>query len=898
MRPVFDPTGGPDVLVEKMIGTAYETVKRVYCHLPEIRRLDGVLTEIPVLAQTSVDNALAVALPPILAQMDEKVQAAEGWAGEAEASAEAAAQSALAATKVNMMFPFTSDVSQMIYDVTVISGQTDVNTAGMALWVEGAIEFDFTILSATTFMLNDATAYPENAQMRVILNAHFNDLVHGFDQLLGALEQEYKDAAALNGRWCGLHLIPPTTRLDGSPLQDADEYQNRSDKLRYSWSGTNWVALNSSAQTLEARLALATSPTDGAGAIGLYDPIAPAFLKVTSDILNFESVHLFRNIPKTEWNKIGLRSSDYVATASINNLLAAMRDARKGKLILPRGLIRVEGRIGMDFTDYSELEIEGELGAEIRNMAYTPTLVCQGTPGMLMKFKYKGFKVSMDNPDGYTGIIGPKSVYMRYCVDSVMEDIEEEGAIGFGISMQNGVRGRGTRLVARNHSGGLTGRVGTDGIHFTAMTGLRLEQCWGEGMADDCVSVGSFDPSWPTTDVDIVDCGGKNSMGSAVKLYRMVDGVRIDRPWADGTHVGGVSLYDDRSDASSTYARFIRNVVIRGLTANNIKNTVGAYSRAPFNIYAQNGTQSSEFSDIRFIDSYAKNCIAGAVTKIDAAATVRNLEISRFELKDQVVTVGLNPCILVQGVQGSLILHGNRGENLAEGLISLDNQPAAFNNPFTNASVSIKNNYVRKYGQSLPVDPVIQQSAIFIRPGDKTMTVTMTGNEAYERVLDMSSGSRAPFHIGGELSAASCIDTRTNVSDERVSVSMSNLKGAGLDGARLNATPSVGTWMQGWSVYNTLFTGVAGSVRKWECTIPGTFGVLSGLTASGVVNTNLITLSTVSTLSVGQFITVGAAKYRITAVNDNQVRLDEKLASTVTDVAVVYTTPVFSNILA
>lgn len=261
MRPVFDPTGGPDVLVEKMIGTAYETVKRVYCHLPEIRRLDGVLTEIPVLAQTSVDNALAVALPPILAQMDEKVQAAEGWAGEAEASAEAAAQSALAATKVNMMFPFTSDVSQMIYDVTVISGQTDVNTVGMALWVEGAIEFDFTILSATTFMLNDATAYPDNAQMRVILNAHFNDLVHGFDQLLGALEQEYKDAAALNGRWCGLHLIPPTTRLDNSPLQEADEYQNRSDKLRYSWNGFTWVALNSSAQQLEAALAAPSGAT-------------------------------------------------------------------------------------------------------------------------------------------------------------------------------------------------------------------------------------------------------------------------------------------------------------------------------------------------------------------------------------------------------------------------------------------------------------------------------------------------------------------------------------------------------------------------------------------------------------------------------------------------------------
>lgn len=196
MRPVFDPTGGPDVLVEKMIGTAYETVKRVYCHLPEIRRLDGVLTEIPILAQTSVDNALSVAMPPILAQMGEKVQAAEGWAGEAEASAEAAAQSAIEASKVSRMFPFFYNSNQLTYDVTVISGDPTVTTAGLALWVEGAIEYDFTILSGTLFRMNDISAYPDNAQMRIIVNARFDDLVQNFDQLQDSVEQTFLEFLA------------------------------------------------------------------------------------------------------------------------------------------------------------------------------------------------------------------------------------------------------------------------------------------------------------------------------------------------------------------------------------------------------------------------------------------------------------------------------------------------------------------------------------------------------------------------------------------------------------------------------------------------------------------------------------------------------------------------------
>lgn len=80
MRPVFDPTGGPDVLVEKMIGTAYETVKRVYNHLPEFRRLDGVLAEIPTLAESSVDAAIAATMPAVEEHFDGYIEKSRVWA--------------------------------------------------------------------------------------------------------------------------------------------------------------------------------------------------------------------------------------------------------------------------------------------------------------------------------------------------------------------------------------------------------------------------------------------------------------------------------------------------------------------------------------------------------------------------------------------------------------------------------------------------------------------------------------------------------------------------------------------------------------------------------------------------------------------------------------------------
>ncbi|MBP3934724.1 MAG: DUF1565 domain-containing protein, partial [Pseudomonas sp.] len=59
----------------------------------------------------------------------------------------------------------------------------------------------------------------------------------------------------------GSHAENPTTRNNGQPLEPGDETWNSTDKQPYWWSGTAWVALNSSAQQLEERLAAPTGAT-------------------------------------------------------------------------------------------------------------------------------------------------------------------------------------------------------------------------------------------------------------------------------------------------------------------------------------------------------------------------------------------------------------------------------------------------------------------------------------------------------------------------------------------------------------------------------------------------------------------------------------------------------------
>lgn len=74
--------------------------------------------------------------------------------------------------------------------------------------------------------------------------------------------------AAPNARFCGSLAAAPATRLNGDPLQEGDEYQNTVDHLRYNWTGTAWAALNSSAQSLETRLADLADPAKGAALLG------------------------------------------------------------------------------------------------------------------------------------------------------------------------------------------------------------------------------------------------------------------------------------------------------------------------------------------------------------------------------------------------------------------------------------------------------------------------------------------------------------------------------------------------------------------------------------------------------------------------------------------------------
>ena len=108
----------------------------------------------------------------------------------AQAAADVLVAAQAATNTLTKQYPFTFVTGQAQYDVGVISGDSTATTAGLAVWVEGALEYSFVINNAKKFTFSDPTAFLNGAQMRIIINARFDDLVNNFGDLQDGLTAE------------------------------------------------------------------------------------------------------------------------------------------------------------------------------------------------------------------------------------------------------------------------------------------------------------------------------------------------------------------------------------------------------------------------------------------------------------------------------------------------------------------------------------------------------------------------------------------------------------------------------------------------------------------------------------------------------------------------------------
>lgn len=235
-------------------------------------------------ALASSTEALRLAAGDTLERSEEAATEAQQAAAEAAATAASVAD----LNKVNKQFPFTFVTGQAQYDVGVISGDSTVTTASMALITSGLLDYAFTINDAKKFTLNSPGSYTNGAAMRLVVSARFDDLIRNFDDLQDGFSAEnaanyqveksertadyytYLGGLALEMSVPyapGIAVIRPTQTVTQSDVL----YRPRAEALPFETG--EWVAdvtrfVVASDMTLRQELVDDVDPTKGAGKLG------------------------------------------------------------------------------------------------------------------------------------------------------------------------------------------------------------------------------------------------------------------------------------------------------------------------------------------------------------------------------------------------------------------------------------------------------------------------------------------------------------------------------------------------------------------------------------------------------------------------------------------------------
>jgi len=193
--------------------------------------------------------------------------------------------------------------------------------------------------------------------------------------------------------------------------------------LKRSDGSTVWTRKADPIGDLSVAIANQTDPSQGAGQIGLYDSLAPSFLKVTSDLLQLNEVSILRFIDRAKWSGIAAGTNADDLSSNWNTAMAAA-SAKGLHLFVPPGLHNANNIAVL--SDYTQ--IRGVKGATLKStVAGHHILEAVGRTGVKLEgIKFQGLGSStmpVATVGGYEAK-GTGLVDFAACTDVSVRDCE------------------------------------------------------------------------------------------------------------------------------------------------------------------------------------------------------------------------------------------------------------------------------------------------------------------------------------------------------------------------------------------------------------------------------------------------------------------------------------------
>jgi hypothetical protein len=277
-------------------------------------------------------------------------------------------------------------------------------------------------------------------------------------------------------------------------------------------------------------------------------------------------------------------------------------------------------------------------GLEIFGNRNTPTAV-----------RLKGFSVARKNTSLYQGKVGPKSVYIADATNCEIDDVEEYGAIGFGIQLDRCQKYSITHCKVHDHFSGSTHRSGTDGIHIYRSKGPGIVTSNEVSrVGDDAISFGSYDKLLFTGNV-VCDANRINDVAGSIKIYGNANNFLIKGNHISKAQNGGVTLWDDR-DLGQSFD--IDNVII----SDNVIELCGGPSRSGGVYITQ--TKGNGRQKMRHIQ-VANNKISECKNGITVRSVVSTKSTEDLTIENNIICCSTERGIFLESGEGEVQIKGN-----------------------------------------------------------------------------------------------------------------------------------------------------------------------------------------------------------------------------------------------
>lgn len=512
--------------------------------------------------------------------------------------------------------------------------------------------------------------------------------------------------------------------------------------------------------------------------------------------------------------------------------------------------------------------------------------------------KLENFSVVRPNYLNYTGSAGPKSLYASNRAGGGIKNVSIEGNVGYGIQLDYSTNSEVRRCDVSNSVGGTTNPLtGTDGIHIYRSNKIKVMDNTITGLGDDGLSTGSFDPNYPSTDIEFA---GNTifSSTSGIKCYSYVENVLIHDNIITDVTEGGVYLTNDKNAYNNAY---VKNVKIHDNIFINVKPKDTSSGKTNIEVCALRlrmwpdntvSNSTATISDIYFDRNHVENC-GGLVNHLalDNNKRLKNLFIRGNTFEDgAIISTTIRYAIRLLQCDGKLEITGNTFSNIQYGVFSLDYQYTSFNSSGSIApTISLLNNTINGWSQAnTSVSNTARVHLFFFRESGYHLKLNIWGNSSDG--YDFSDNVSAPGYgiYTATISPLSFIGP--NNLDRSNNIFSTNNCWKGPDKS-MSSVPSVGTHYQLSRI--TSSNGSASTYNIYDCYQSGTYGTLTGVTATSVAGSRSLTVNDSTSLYEGCLIVLAGLStvFTVMKITGNTVSLDSAVSSSLSGVGVSFSPP-------